>query len=162
MDAYKVQQTVKNGQLIIDLPAEFDDSLVEVVVSLAISDDSAQKSKSYPEIEDNFSIAAETATLPYISSKSTSFVSKEDDESDFIEPSQKIELPQFKGALDLDLTDNELDAFARSLRGDSPFVPPRKKIKLSTLMGAYKNKMTNDEIDSLTKSWRDEWERDFS
>ena len=33
MDTYKIQSTVKNGQLIIDLPVNFDNTNVEVVVS---------------------------------------------------------------------------------------------------------------------------------
>lgn len=33
MDTYKIQSTVKNGQIIIDLPLNFNNTNVEVIVS---------------------------------------------------------------------------------------------------------------------------------
>lgn len=158
MDTYKVQKTVKNGQLIIDLPSEFDNTLVEITVS------QVSAYKGYADKIENISIAKEpsTAYVDNTSKEKTAAIPNELEASEFIPPQQKVDFKKLKETLNLNMTINEADAFARSLRGDSPFVPPRKKIKLSTLMGAYKNKMTNDEIDSLTKSWRDEWNRDFS
>lgn len=151
MDAYKVKSIVKNGQLIIDLPEEFNEKEVEVTV-LQVAE------KTYGDASEKLSLAEETTQTPYLSSKSKEQTEKE---SDFIQPRKKIDL-KTRGAMKLDLSINEIDAIARTMRGDSPFVPPRKRIKLSTLMGAYKHKMTNDEIDSLTKSWRNEWNQDIS
>ena len=153
MDAYKVKTTVKNGQIILDLPSEFNDTAVEVIVLKAVPHASELPTDSpvYPPIEENLQGVEETAASPYVQSNP-----KQTDESDFWHPREKVDLTKLRGALKSDLSINEIDAIARSMRGDSPFVPPRKRIKLSTLMGAYKHKMTNDEIDSLTKSWRDE------
>lgn len=152
MDAYKVKSIVKNGQLIIDLPEEFNEKEVEVTV-LQVAE------KTYDETADELSLSEETTQTPYLSSKSKQ---QTEEESGFLQPRKKIDLSTLRGAIKSDLSINEIDAIARTMRGDSPFVPPRKRIKLSTLMGAYKHKMTNDEIDSLTKSWRNEWTQDIS
>ena len=159
MDAYKVKSIVKNGQLIIDLPEEFNEKEVEVTVFQVAQ-------TAYGETSEDLSVAEEVTQSSYLSSKQIEQpeeeVQSKRDESDFIHPHKKIDLRTLRGAIKSDLSINEIDAIARSMRGDSPFVPPRKRIKLSTLMGAYKNKLTNDEIDSLTKGWRNEWNRDIS
>ncbi len=164
MDAYKVQTTVKNGQITLDLPSEFNDTAVEVIILKTVSSatELSVVSPLYPPIEENLQGVEETAASPYVQSNlkptDESDIQKTPviDESDFWYPREKIDLTQLRGAIKSDLSINEIDAIARSMRGDSPFVPPRKRVKLSTLMGAYKHKMTNDEIDSLTKSWRSE------
>ena len=159
MDAYKVKSFVKNGQLIIDLPEDFNEKEVEITI-LQVNE------AVYDETAEILSLAEEVTQSSYLSSKQIEEpeeeVQSKRDESGFIHPRKKIDLSTLHGAIKSDLTINEIDAITRSMRGDSPFVPPRKRIKLSTLMGAYTDKLTNDEIDSLTKNMRNEWSRDIS
>ncbi len=142
MNAYKVKSTVKNRQIIIDLPNNFDDSDVEVIV-LQISD------------------ITKTDNSPNDMSKYIGiFKNKLTNEDIDNQLAEETEAPSY-------IKSNPNDAIKTDIQetasvDESGFVPPRQKIDLRTLIGAYKNKMTIEEIDSLTKSWRDEWGRDFS
>ena len=118
MDIYKVKSIVKNGQLIIDLPDEFENTDVEVSVSLVSS------SKEYTSSSEPISVAEEHSTAY----AKHNLPNKKTDESGIIPPREKVDLRKLRGAIKSDLSINEIDAIARSMRGDSPFVPPRKRI----------------------------------
>lgn len=159
MDTYKAHATVKNGQLIIDLPAEFDNIEVEILISrLTTKSVSDEETKPYISDSEDTQLLEEPAVLAYqIPSVTPNEVV---DESEFIQPRQKIDISKFRGCISKETGQKMIEDIENA--NELSFIPPRENIKLSTLMGAYKNKMTNDEIDSLTKSWRNEWNRDFS
>jgi hypothetical protein len=135
MDAYKVLSTVKNGQLLIDMPINFDNTDVEVivlqVVRSATSDVQNQLSKHINGIKDKERI--EEIDNPVLTMSDLKSASKA------VSTNLRPELEEVQD-----------------------IIPARKKIDLTQLFGAFKNKMTIEEIDTLTKSWRNEWERDFS
>jgi hypothetical protein len=147
MDAYKVQQTVKNGQLIIDLPAEFDDSLVEVIVlqvaQKAESNEISKIHKPYEADLETGQVVEEPAALPY----------------GMIPPRKKIKASELYGTL----SDEAAERWEESIEDsyESDFWLPRPNIDLKQFRGALKHDITTDEIDSLTKNWRGEWNRDF-
>jgi hypothetical protein len=168
MDAYKVLSTVRNGQLLIDMPINFDNTDVEVivlqVVRSATNDVQTPLSKFVNSIKDKERI--EEIENPVLTMSDLKSASKavstnlrpELEEVEAIIPARKkIDLTQLFGAFNNKSTDlNELED------DDSDFWQPRKRTDITKLRGALKLNMTIDEIDLLTKSWRDEWERDFS
>ena len=135
MDAYKVLSTVKNGQLLIDMPLNFDNTDVEVivlqVVRSAANDVQNQLSKYINGIKDKERM-------------------EEIDNSVLTMSDLKLASKAISTNLHPEL--EEVEAI----------IPARKKIDITTLRGKLKLNMTIDEVDALTKSWRDEWERDFS
>ena len=135
MDAYKVLSTVKNGQLLIDMPTNFDNTDVEVivlqVVRSATNDVQTPLSKHINGIKNKERIEELDNSVLTMS--------------------------------DLKLTSKEVSTNLRpELEEVEAIIPARKKIDLTQLIGAFKNKMSIEEIDTLTKSWRNEWERDLS
>ena len=135
MDAYKVLSTVKNGQLLINMPLNFDNTDVEVivlqVVRSATNDVQTPLSKRINDVKNE----------GLIEKIDNSVLTKSD-----------LKLPSKAVSTNLRPKLEEVEAI----------IPARKKIDLTTLRGKLKLNMTIDEVDSLTKSWRDEWERDFS
>jgi hypothetical protein len=166
MDAYKVQQTVKNGQLIIDLPPEFDNTLVEAIVlqvaQKAASDEIPKSLTPYTTTLESNQEAAESAVMAYGKPK---LQEKEDlelnelDESDFILPRKKVDISKLRGSISNESTELWEQYIEDTYESD--FWLPRQKIDLKQFRGALKLDISTDEIDSLTKSWRDEWSRDL-
>lgn len=135
MDAYKVLSTVKNGQLLIDMPLNFDNTDVEVivlqVVRSATNDVQTSLSKHINGIKNKERI--EELDNSVLTMSDLKRASKE------VSTNLRPEL-------------EEVEAI----------IPAHKKIDLTQLIGAFKNKMSIEDIDTLTKSWRNEWERDLS
>lgn len=154
MDTYKVHATVKNGQLIIDLPAEFDNIEVEILISrLATKSVSEEETKPYlPDSEDT-QLLEEPEMLVY--QKPLVKPIHEVDESGFIPPRQKVDFSKLQGRMPKESVQKMIEDIEDA--NDSDYWQPREIIDLSTLIGTLKLNMTIDEIDSLTKSWRDEW-----
>lgn len=160
MDAYKVKTTVKNGQIILDLPSEFNDTAVEVIV-LQVTE------KPYIDASDELHLAEETV-LPYGSSKkieqteeqSEQLAKSKPDESGFIQPRKKIDLRTLRGKISNESAEKMYHDIEEAYESD--FWYPFQSTDITKLRGALKLDMTNDEIDSLTKSWRNEWNRDIS
>ena len=135
MDAYKVLSTVKNGQLLIDMPHDFDNTDVEVivlqVVRSATNDVQTLLSKRINGIKNE----------EHIEEIDNSVLTMSD-----------LKLPIKAVSTNLRPELEEVEAI----------IPARKKVDLTQLIGAFKNKMSIEDIDILTKSWRNEWERDLS
>ncbi len=157
MDAYKVKSTVKNGQLIIDLPLDFDNTEVEVTV--------LQVAKTvYSEIVKDLSVAEEVTQSSCLSpekiERPEEEVQSKRDESDFVHPRKKIDLRTLRGKLSNESAEKMYHDIEEAYESD--FLYPFQTTDITKLRGALKLDMTNDEIDSLTKSWRNEWNRDIS
>ncbi len=168
MDAYKVLSTVKNGQLLIDMPHDFDNTDVEVIVLQVVRSATNDvqtllskringiKNEEHIEEIDNSVLTMSDLKLP-IKAVSTNLRPELEEVEAIIPARKKVDLTQLIGAFNNKSTDlNEQD------EDDSDFWQPRKRTDITKLRGALKLNMTIDEVDSLTKSWRDEWERDFS
>lgn len=135
MDAYKVLSTVRNGQLLIDMPINFDNTDVEVIVLQVVRS------------------TANNAQIPL--SKRINRVKNE-------EHIGKINNSVLTMS-DLKLASKAVSTNLRpELEEVEAIIAARKKIDLTQLIGAFKNKMSIEDIDTLTKSWRNEWERDLS
>ena len=135
MDAYKVLSTVKNGQLLIDMPLNFDNTDVEVIVLQVVRS------------------AANNVQTP---------LSKHINGAKNKERIEEID-NTFLAMSDLKLASKEVSTNLRpELEEVEAIIPARKKVDLTQLIGAFKNKMSIEDIDTLTKSWRNEWERDLS
>jgi hypothetical protein len=135
MDAYKVLSTVRNGQLLIDMPTNFDNTDVEVIVLQVVR--------------------SATNDVQTTLSKRINGVKNKEHIEDIDNP--VLTMSDLKSASKAVLTN-----LRPELEEVEAIIPARKKIDLTQLFGAFKNKMTIEEIDTLTKSWRNEWERDFS
>ena len=157
MDAYKVKSIVKNGQLIIDLPEEFNEKEVEVTVF--------QVAKTvYGETSEDLSVAEEVTQSSYLSSEQIEQpeeqVQSKRDESGFIYPRKQIDLRTLRGKLSNESAEKMYHDIEEAYESD--FLYPFQTTDITKLRGALKLDMTNDEIDFLTKSWRNEWNRDIS
>lgn len=161
MDAYKVLSTVRNGQLLIDMPINFDNTDVEVIVLQVVHSATNDQLPKYTngikdkELSEKIADAIVSTTPskePFLNLRP-----ELEEVEDIITARKKIDLTKLMGAFNDKSTDlNDLD------EDDSDFWQPRKRTDITKLRGALKLNMTIEEIDLLTKSWRDEWERDFS
>ena len=134
MDAYKVLSTVKNGQLLIDMPTNFDNTDVEVIVLQVVRSAANDVQNPLPKYVNGVKNRERVEEIDNLISTMPDLKHTSKDVSRNVYP----ELEEVEG-----------------------IIPARKKIDLTTLRGKLKLNMTIDEVDSLTKSWRDEWERDF-
>ena len=134
MDAYKVLSTVKNGQLLIDMPTNFDNTDVEVIVLQVVRSAANDVQNPLPKYVNGVKNRERVEEIDNLISTMPDLKHTSKDVSRNVYP----ELEEVEG-----------------------IISARKKIDLTTLRGKLKLNMTIDEVDSLTKSWRDEWERDF-
>ena len=118
MDAYKVKSIVKNGQLIIDLPEEFDDKEVEITVF--------QVAKTvYGETSEDISVAEEVTQSSYLSSKKIEQTDKTEqsnliksEQAGIIPPRIDIDLSTLMGAYRHKMTNDEIDLITKNIRNE--------------------------------------------
>ena len=122
MNVYKVKTVVKNGQLIVDLPFDFDKKTVEITVALV--DEKDPINAQYNRFSNDTQLVEESEEISYIASnpqksnptehQDTALV----DEFGFIPPRQKIDLRALRGAFKHKMTIEEIDSLTKSWRDE--------------------------------------------